>query len=101
VPIASALLQQLWLLQAEALWAQRCSRVRGKCRRFDYLCSGICAAIVIGACRYAAEMGAAGAAGPGSLRVSLLDNLYQLGLAVSSEDGQRELLTGLMISTYT
>jgi hydroxyethylthiazole kinase-like sugar kinase family protein len=73
----------------------------GKCRSFDYLCSGLCAAIIIAACRYAAELGAAGAAGPGSLRVSLLDHLYQLGLAASREDGQQQLLTGLRISTYT
>eukprot|EP00775_Hariotina_reticulata_P010516 gene10516-10676_t len=50
---------------------------------------------------YAAELGAVGATGPGSLRVGLLDHLYQLSVAASKEDGQQQLLAGLKISSYS
>jgi hydroxyethylthiazole kinase-like sugar kinase family protein len=50
------------------------------------------------ACRYAAELGAAGAAGPGSLRVGLLDSLHSLAEAAGSEEGRQQLLQGLKIT---
>lgn len=57
----------------------------------DCLCS---------ACRLAAERGAVEAAGPGSLRVGLLDNLYQLAEAVGSSTGSEAsaLRDGLKIT---
>lgn len=49
-------------------------------------------------CRLAAERGAVGAAGPGSLRVGLLDSLYQIAQAVKSSDaGKQQVLHGLRI----
>ena len=59
---------------------------------------------VLRACRLAAELGAVGAAGPGSLRVGLLDNLYQLSQAASStssEEARGKLLDGLKVSQHT
>lgn len=49
-------------------------------------------------CRYAAELGAAGAAGPGSLRVGLLDNLYKLADGTNSDEGKQLVLDGIKIS---
>jgi hydroxyethylthiazole kinase-like sugar kinase family protein len=56
----------------------------------------VCAAFCI--CRYAAELGAAGAAGPGSLRVGLLDSLHKLAETAGSEEGSQQLLQGLKIT---
>lgn len=51
------------------------------------------------ACRLAAERGAVSAAGPGSLRVALLDNLYRLAEAVKGgEADQQQLLKELKVT---
>lgn len=47
---------------------------------------------------FAAELGAAGAAGPGSLRVGLLDSLHKLAGAAGSDEGRQQLLQGLKIT---
>jgi hydroxyethylthiazole kinase-like sugar kinase family protein len=58
----------------------------------------VLAAALPAACRLAAERGAVGAAGPGSLRVGLLDNLYQIVQAVKSSDAaKQQVLVGLRI----
>jgi hypothetical protein len=50
-------------------------------------------------CRLAGERGAFSAAGPGSLRVGLLDNLYQMAGAVKEDGPARvQLLEGLKVS---
>lgn len=50
--------------------------------------------------RYAAELGAKGAAGPASLRVGLLDSLYQLAEGAKGEAGRQQLLAGLKIARH-
>lgn len=50
--------------------------------------------------RLAAELGAKTAAGPASLRVSLLDSLYQLAEGVKGDDGRQQLLAGLKIARH-
>lgn len=60
----------------------------------------VLAAALHAVCRLAAERGAVGAAGPGSLRVGLLDSLYQIVQAVKSSDaGKQQVLHGLKIVT--
>lgn len=52
-------------------------------------------------CRLAGERGAKGAAGPGSLRVGLLDSLYCMAQSVGSkgsEADKQQVLEGLKIS---
>lgn len=49
--------------------------------------------------RYAAELGAAVAAGPGSLRVGLIDNLHYLAEGADSQQGRQRLLKGLNIDS--
>lgn len=61
----------------------------------------LCCTVLHCCCRLAAERGAEGAAGPGSLRVGLLDQLYQLAQAVSStasEEAKQQVKAGLRIT---
>jgi hydroxyethylthiazole kinase-like sugar kinase family protein len=54
---------------------------------------------VLFVCRLAAERGAVSAAGPGSLRVGLLDHLYQMAQAVQENGPSRvQLHAGLRVS---
>jgi len=65
------------------------------------VCAMLCCTVLSCCCRLAAERGAEGAAGPGSLRVGLLDQMYQLAQAVSStasEEDKQQVKAGLRIT---